>query len=217
MDENWLPIPGYEDYEVSDQGRVRSLERSVRSRWGTPKALKARVLKQPSQGRYFVVTLYRDRKPKCCLVHRLVLLAFRGPCPDGHEGLHFDDDPTNNRLDNLRWGTRSENAKDCLRNGNHWRGNATHCPNGHERTTENTYVAPSTSYRYCRACALSWRESKKTRPHPRDRTQCPQGHPYNEENTAHYAGRRVCRICSRERSRKHDRRKRLLTSFEALT
>lgn len=208
MEEKWLPVPGYEDYEVSDQGRVRSLARSVRSRWGTPKALKGRVLKQATQGRYYVVTLYRASGPKSCLVHRLVLLAFIGPCPNGQEGLHFDDDPTNNRLDNLRWGTRSENARDCLRNGNHWRGNATHCPNGHERTDENTYVAPSTGYRYCRVCSQISRAEKKTRPHSRDRTHCPQGHPYDEANTYRVGGRRVCRACNRQRNREYIRRKR---------
>lgn len=208
MEENWLPVPGYEFYEVSDQGRVRSLDRTARSRWGTPKPVKGRELKQSNQGRYLVVTLYSDGKPQMFTVHRLVLSAFVGTCPVGQECLHFDDDGKNNRLENLRWGTPGENAHDCLRNGNHWRGNATHCPNGHERNSENTYVAASTGYRYCRVCALAWRAKRKTRPHSRDRTHCPQGHPYDEENTAHYAGRRVCRACNRERNREHQRRKR---------
>lgn len=213
MDETWSPVPDYEFYEVSDQGRVRSLDRTVPSRWGTPKRTRGRVLRQSSQGRYLVVTLYRDGEPKTALVHRLVLLAFVGPCPDGQEGLHANDIGTDNRLANLRWGTPGENAQDCLKNGNHWRGNATHCPNGHERTTENTYVAASTGYRYCRVCAQAFRDAKKTRPHSRDRTHCPQGHAYDEANTYRSStGRRHCRACARDRSREYGRRKKALRS-----
>jgi hypothetical protein len=50
-------------------------------------------------------------------VHTLVLKAFVGPCPEGHECCHHDDDPTNNNLTNLRWGTRSDNLHDAARNG----------------------------------------------------------------------------------------------------
>jgi hypothetical protein len=50
-------------------------------------------------------------------VHVLVLTAFVGPCPDGNEALHFNDIPDDNRLSNLRWGTRSQNNHDAIRNG----------------------------------------------------------------------------------------------------
>jgi hypothetical protein len=53
--------------------------------------------------------------------HVLVLTMFVGPCPEGCEALHDDDVKTNNRVENLRWGTRSENMKDCVRNGTHVR------------------------------------------------------------------------------------------------
>jgi DNA-binding transcriptional regulator YiaG len=48
-------------------------------------------------------------------VHRLVMLAFVGPCPAGHEVRHINGDPSDNRLVNLRYGTRSENQKDRAR------------------------------------------------------------------------------------------------------
>lgn len=54
---------------------------------------------------------------KMCYVHRLILEAFIGPCPDGMEGCHFDDDPSNNRLTNLRWDTPKANKADAFRNG----------------------------------------------------------------------------------------------------
>jgi hypothetical protein len=52
----------------------------------------------------------------------LVLEAFAGPRPDGMDALHRDDNPTNNRFDNLRWGTRSDNLFDAVRNGGKARG-----------------------------------------------------------------------------------------------
>lgn len=52
---------------------------------------------------------YGKRRRKKMYVHRLVLEAFTGPCPKGMECLHADDDPTNNHLTNLRWGTHSDN------------------------------------------------------------------------------------------------------------
>lgn len=206
MDEQWLPVPGYAHYEVSDQGRVRSIDRVVQGRWG-PLAKKGRILQQSDQGRYLVVTLYRDKRPKLFLVQWLVLLAFVGPRPEKLEALHYDDDPHNNRLTNLRWGTPGDNAQDCIRNGNHPKANIAKCPRGHEYTVENTYVTPSTGDRICRTCTKERGEQHKTRPHPRDRTECPKGHPYDEVNTYLVGGRRVCRTCSRDRNREFARRK----------
>ena len=60
------------------------------------------------------------------LVHRLVLLAFVGPCPPGMETRHLDRDPRNNRLDNLLWGTPKKNAKDKKRHGTNRKGVANH-------------------------------------------------------------------------------------------
>lgn len=50
-------------------------------------------------------------------VHALVLTAFNGACPEGHEGCHGDGNPTNNRLDNLRWGTRASNMAERTSHG----------------------------------------------------------------------------------------------------
>lgn len=50
-------------------------------------------------------------------VHDLVLTAFVGPRPAGSLGLHWNDIPTDNRLENLRWGTKRDNSLDALRNG----------------------------------------------------------------------------------------------------
>ena len=46
------------------------------------------------------------------MVHHLVLRAFVGPCPAGYDGLHRDNDKSNCRLSNLRWGIRPARASD---------------------------------------------------------------------------------------------------------
>jgi hypothetical protein len=51
----------------------------------------------------------------------LVALAFLGPCPDGQEVRHLDGDPLNNRVDNLEYGSRTENILDVYRIGRPWR------------------------------------------------------------------------------------------------
>lgn len=115
--ENWLPIPGYEGaYEVSNQGRVRSVERRVRlvTRSGTEatRLVPARILRPGcSKSGHVSVALGNGNSR---LVHQLVLEAFVGKRPEGCEALHADGNPENNALSNLRWGTRSENLKDIF-------------------------------------------------------------------------------------------------------
>ena len=66
-----------------------------------------------NSGGYLQVCLYHDRKPKYYQVHRIVLLAFVGPCPRDMETRHFPDrDKTNNSLANLQWGTKEQNNGD---------------------------------------------------------------------------------------------------------
>lgn len=62
---------------------------------------------------YPTISLWEKGRSKGFLVHRLVLLAFVGPCPEGMQCQHFPDpNPTNNQLDNLSWGTALENQQD---------------------------------------------------------------------------------------------------------
>ena len=66
------------------------------------------------------VRLTPDVGKQCTrFVHSLVLTAFVGPRPTGMYALHRDDDPTNNSLDNLYWGTPSENIRQCFNSGRH--------------------------------------------------------------------------------------------------
>lgn len=160
--ESWVPITDWEDlYEVSSEGRVRSLNRKARARGGHTRNLKGRILtpRTDINTGHLSVDLYRDKFRVTKKVHRLVLEAFVGPCPEGSEALHHDDVPTNNHLSNLRWGTRSENAQDRVRNGKHHQAKKTECAQGHKFTPENTrsYVrADGGVMRACRTCTREW-------------------------------------------------------------
>ncbi len=72
----------------------------------------------PNNKGYAQVTLgHDDGTRKKYLVHRLVLLTLVGPCPEGYETRHEDGDRKSNRLDNLSWGTPTENDDDRRRHG----------------------------------------------------------------------------------------------------
>ena len=117
--ELWRDVAGYEGlYQVSDDGRVRSLQRLMPSAVAAGVRRPKLLLKygRNNQGR-LQVTLCKEGVTKRFLVHRLVLAAFAGPCPDGLEGLHWDGNHLNNKISNLHWGTHAENMQDMTRHG----------------------------------------------------------------------------------------------------
>jgi hypothetical protein len=156
--ERWLPIPGWEGfYEVSDCGRVRSLARMVQRSTGAMHPVKSRFLtpRKATRTEHLSVALTRNNQCSNHSVHRLVMAAFVGPCPEGLEVLHRDDNPRNNHLGNLRYGTRSENHRDRVRNGIHHNARRTHCIRGHEFTPDNTIYSKNSKRfgnRACRTC-----------------------------------------------------------------
>lgn len=156
-EEVWKDIPGYEGlYQVSNLGRVKSLPRTARCMRNGKEAQRAvpgKILAAQLNynGDHLYVTLSKEGKVRNCYVHTLVLTAFVGPRPDDMECLHGDGDPTNNRVENLRWGTGSQNRLDSVRHGTHANARKTHCPSGHEYSPENTYMRPSGDRR-CRTC-----------------------------------------------------------------
>ena len=142
--ERWLPIPGFEGhYSVSDRGAV------VNARGKT-------LSPRDTGTGHLQLALYKDNQRHNLQVHRLVLAAFVGPCPDGMEVRHLNGDPTDNRLTNLKYGTSAENKQDMLRHGTHHLASKTHCKNGHAFTPGNTYSRATPSggtRRNCRSCA----------------------------------------------------------------
>lgn len=110
--EVWKDIPGYAGmYQVSNLGRVKSLERDTkRSR---PQHIKERILKQTpnkTSGNYLQVYLADAGKYKAFLVHRLVAQAFIPNTDNKPVVNHKDGNKQNNCLENLEWCTHKENV-----------------------------------------------------------------------------------------------------------
>lgn len=168
--EQWQPIVGYEDaYEVSDRGRVRSVDRYVSNGNGLRLAA-GRVLSIYHGGHYSQVRLKTDGNGSTKNVHALMASAFLGPCPEGREVCHNNGQHHDNRIENLRYDTHSANQYDTVRlTGTAWT-RRTHCKNNHEFTPENTIqrVGAGESGRRCLTCQRErdqrrWQEELRRR------------------------------------------------------
>lgn len=161
MIEEWKGVPGYDDaYQVSDLGRVRSIDHLVFNGQGHF-VRRGRVLRtQLSKPKQYVIVNLRNRNIP---VHRLVLLAFVGEPAAGDEARHLNGNNQDNALSNLAWGSRAENALDMVRHGTHVQTRKTHCPQGHPYDEENTYRRGSR--RSCLTCKRAawhrWNQNRK--------------------------------------------------------
>lgn len=161
MTKQWSAIPGYVGhYEVSDEGRVRSLKPRTRARGG--------ILRPDRDRGYLRACLVIDGVIARPRIHQLVALAFIGPQPDGEEVRHIDGVRDHNIPSNLIYGTSAENRADTLIHGTHNMARKTHCKRGHEFTPENTALvtlASGSAARRCRKCdvirSTAYRQGKK--------------------------------------------------------
>ena len=110
MAEIWKPISKYEGYDVSNQGRVRSYHIIGSTHIAETPQRYLRPSSTP-QG-YLAVNLRADGLTYHMRIAPLVMLTFVGQCPEGLEVCHNDDDPQNNKLENLRYDTRTGNLAD---------------------------------------------------------------------------------------------------------
>ena len=123
-----VEVPGY---LVGDDGLIYSLWTPAgtgRIGWeiGTvPRALSAYPIGR--NGAYLGVAFRRGGRTVRASVHAVVMESFGGPCPVGHEVCHEDGNGHNNRLDNLRYGTKSSNQADKRRHGTHQDGERNAC------------------------------------------------------------------------------------------
>lgn len=161
----WRPVVGYEGrYEVSSDGQVKSLRRQSRRGNGTTQWIPPRMLKSTVWNTgYRYVTLCADGKRANVAVHRLVATAFLRPPLPGEAVCHGDGNKLNNTVENLRWGSSSENQLDNVRNGVHHFARKTHCPQGHEYNAENTYQQAN-GYRQCKVCGRARDRSRRWEP-----------------------------------------------------
>ena len=107
--ESWRNIDGFNGYEVSNLGNVRSyrIRNSKRLR-DRPKLLSQNLLKTHCK-EYYKVGLMKGKDRKSFLIHRLVALAFLDNNENKPQVHHIDNNGLNNKLDNLEWCTNSEN------------------------------------------------------------------------------------------------------------
>lgn len=114
--EEWRPVQGFEFYEVSNLGHIRSWARrgAALKRARKPHHLK---LERLASG-HLRAQLRRNHVDRRTCIHVLVAEAFIGPKPEtAHLCRHLDGDPTNNHVENLAWGTFKDNEADKKRHG----------------------------------------------------------------------------------------------------
>ena len=127
--ELWKNIEGYEtSYQISSFGRIRRVYCHQNKN--------RRLLKPGCWNGYLCIHLWKQNRPTTYKIHTLVLNTFIGTCPHNMECRNLDGNPKNNHLDNLKWGTRSDNQKDSVKHGTNFRPNNIGSKNGHAKLTE---------------------------------------------------------------------------------
>lgn len=113
MSEVWKDVVGYEGYyKVSDQGRVKSVDREVNHWRGGMRKFTSKMMIVGDRGNgYMRVNLSREHTRKTMSVHSLVLTAFNGDRPYGFQCSHINGDRGNNNAYNLVWESGLDNIR----------------------------------------------------------------------------------------------------------
>lgn len=106
------PVLNFPGYEINPDGEAwgcRKHSRNPQGKW--VKLAPSLVCGYPA------LYLRKDGRKHACYIHRLILETFVGPCPSGMECRHLNGIKTDNRLENLAWGTPGENMRDAIAHG----------------------------------------------------------------------------------------------------
>lgn len=120
MKEIWKDILGYEGlYQISNIGRVKSVEREVKHVKGVNKVIEKIKAQSTKDEGYKVVSLYKDNKGTSKYIHRLVAEAFIENPFNKQTVNHIDFNKTNNIVTNLEWASYKENNRHSFDSGRH--------------------------------------------------------------------------------------------------
>ena len=167
--EEWRPIVGHEGFlSVSDFGRAKSEARTIRKGDFTTRLPEKIRTPNPRayKGGYPTIGGTINGTPYRIAIHCAVAEAFIGPRPEGYDVCHNDGNPENNRLSNLRYGTRTENIMDAVHQNTHHWAKKEECPRGHPYEPCNLVKSnKKDGHRSCLACS---RGRAHVRRHPDD-------------------------------------------------
>jgi hypothetical protein len=144
------------DYQVSNTGRCRSVDRAFTNVRGRQVRCRGRVRKAglKAGNRYVHVNTTVRGIERTLVLHVEVARAFHGERPEGLLACHTDDDPLHNAAINLRWADRSANAQDAIRNGRNPQTRKERCPLEHLLAEPNLVAAQLRSrHRSCISCS----------------------------------------------------------------
>jgi len=119
MGEIWKDIPNYEGlYQISNLGRVKSLERIVLQKNGR-KRVQHELIRKPRKvyKGYLQIDLWKNHEYSAKRINRLVAQAFIPNPENKPEVNHIDGNKENNCVDNLEWVTGKENMQHAIRTG----------------------------------------------------------------------------------------------------
>lgn len=115
--EQWKPIKEYNQYEISNFGRIKSLDKICAHYPKGTRLVKGKIIKQSVCIGYLKITLYKNKKPTSFRVHRLVAQHFIPNPENKPEVNHLKGDKKDNRFWMLEWNTRAENGQHSYDNG----------------------------------------------------------------------------------------------------